>query len=72
MRFVQFRLLSDVSKKSRIGLQEGKSGGIVDLSDALSYSQSLVQAITHFGMEKLFDKAKFMYARLKSNITLLN
>ena len=62
MRFVQFRLLSVASKKTRIGLQEAKNGGIIDLSDALSSSQSLVQALTNFGMENLIDKAKSMYS----------
>jgi len=67
MRFVQFRLLSDASKKTRIGLQEAKNGGIIDLSDALSSSQSLVQALTNFGMENLIDKAKSMIGKQSIN-----
>jgi len=63
MRFVQFRFLADVSKQSRIGLQDANNGKIVDLTDVLSCSQSLVQAITNIGMPDLIEKTKSMVGK---------
>ncbi|XP_032794651.2 fumarylacetoacetate hydrolase domain-containing protein 2 [Daphnia magna] len=57
MRFVQFRFLKDTIKATRIGLQK-KSGGIVDLSDALPNCHSMVDALTKLGGNGLIEIAR--------------
>jgi hypothetical protein len=58
MRFVQFKLLKD--KITRIGLQK-KSGGIVDLSDALPNCHSMVEALIKLGGNGLIKIAQTKY-----------
>jgi len=70
MRFLQFQLLSDVSKTTRVGIQRTKSGGIIDLSETLPRSTSLVQAISNFGTESLIEKAQSMVGRQSVDYTL--
>ena len=60
MRFVQFRLLKDTVKATRIGLQK-KSGGIVDLSEALPTCNSLVDALRKLGGKGLIERARLKY-----------
>ncbi|XP_046649094.1 fumarylacetoacetate hydrolase domain-containing protein 2-like isoform X1 [Daphnia pulicaria] len=57
MRFVQFRLLKDMIKATRIGLQK-KSGGIVDLSDVLPNCHSIVEALGKLGGNGLIKIAQ--------------
>ena len=64
MRFVQFQLLKDVTKATRLGLQKGIGGGVVDLSDFLPAGcQSLVDALNTLGSEQLIQKAAPWYYR---------
>lgn len=56
MRFVQFRLLNDLAKATRIGLQKS-NGGVVDLSQALPSSRSLKDALEKLGIKGLIDRA---------------
>lgn len=57
MRFVQFRLLKDTAKLTRVGIQK-KSGGVVDLSESLPDCRSLVDALLKFGGNGLKEKGK--------------
>ncbi|XP_032794649.2 fumarylacetoacetate hydrolase domain-containing protein 2 [Daphnia magna] len=57
MRFIQFRLLNDLAKATRIGLQK-TSGGIVDLSKAFPSSSSLKDALTKLGPKALVERAR--------------
>lgn len=57
MRFVQFRLLKDTVKATRIGLQK-KSGGVVDLSEALPECKSLVDALLKLGSKGVMERAR--------------
>ena len=62
MRFVQFQLLKDATKATRLGLQKGIGGGVVDLSDFLPAGcQSLVDALNNLGTEQLIQKATPWY-----------
>ncbi|XP_046462690.1 fumarylacetoacetate hydrolase domain-containing protein 2-like [Daphnia pulex] len=56
MRFIQFRLLNDLTKVTRVGLQK-TNGKIVDLSKALPSSRSLIDALTKLGSKGLVDRA---------------
>jgi predicted transcriptional regulator len=56
MRFIQFRLLNDLTKVIRIGLQKPNEK-IMDLSKALPSSRSLIDALTKLGSKGLVDRA---------------
>ena len=56
MRFIQFRLLNDLTKATRIGVQK-TNGRVVDLSKALPSSHSLKDALTKLGAKGLVDRA---------------
>lgn len=64
MRFVQFRLLNDLTKVIRIGLQK-TNGGVVDLSKVLPSSRSLKDALTKLGPRVLVDRATQQYELFK-------
>lgn len=55
MRFVQFRLLNDLTKATRIGLQKTKWQSCGFLSKALPSSHSLKDALTKLGSRGLVD-----------------
>lgn len=69
MRFVQFRFLKDTVKATRIGLQK-KSGGIVDLSEALPTCNSLVDALGKLGGKGLIERARLKYVKILKLILL--
>lgn len=60
MRFVQFKLLSDTVKLTRVGLQK-KSGGVVDLTESLPNCSSLVEALRKLGGNGLIEVARAKY-----------
>lgn len=63
MRFIQFRLLKDVTKATRIGLRK-PNGKLVDMSNVLASSSSLVEALTKYGVETLMKRAALQYSSI--------
>lgn len=56
MRFVQFRLLKDVTKATRVGVRK-PNGKLVDLSSVIASSSSLVEALSKYGVDTLMKRA---------------
>ena len=62
MRFVQFKLLKDVSNATRLGLEKKIGGEVVDLTNFLPAGcHSLVDALNTLGSEELIEKAAPWY-----------